>query len=638
MQWRAMRWRMWLVLAGVVMPMALPRAAQAAASTIEVRASGGDATFSFNPDALATLGLRIEPVAQARRHVPGKAGVAYESLAFELRADSTLGVRARDGVVAGFGDGTLVGVGGFVLASARGSADLRGFGLHAASGAGMRVDVAGADDKVWLSADHAHHDVTIHAPAELSVRQMDLRVAPALATLLGRRAYAGRVIGTLAFRASLAVKDAEAIAGGVCDAPWPRAGLVTNVVLSHSNLSGFWDSVYVPRCGLPPLPHGGACTAASRNGKVVIAADASLRNVGQTGIPWHAHFSGDHAPYGNDQHPYLVWNLYRVDRDGSIRQIGASGAKHAFYSINEHCRCNGGNVFWPGCEDVYSASSNDNGSGEQNLGPRGEIVPFTATWARCGSAWDGDCDGRMDADSGARDLYAHRMLVDEADLLPPAADGARYFFEYWYVVRDDADIYDTMGHREVRPRKVGADWRMELVGVEQPARDFFLGPVVDRWVDPHHESTTRMNRELRTSLGRARVAATVTRLDARRWRYEYALMNFDYAFVRYDATRAQSPYPRLLESRGFSAFAVPLPRGAVVASNRFAGAAEDASAAWTASVDGDAVRWQAPARATLAWGMLDSFGFVVDRPPRKGVLVVQGGDGTRHAVESLVPR
>lgn len=625
---------MWLALAGAALAGTVSAAPR---GDLEVGTSGGDVEFSLNPDALAVLGLRIEHVEQARRHVAGKAGISYETMSFDARADAGMSLRARDGVVAGFGDGVARAVGGFVLASAHASTDLRGFGIRASAAGGMRVDIVDAQGVALLAADHAHYDVTIHEPAEISVRQMDLHVAPGLAALLGRRELAGRVIGTLAFRATLAAKDAEAIAGGTCDAPLPRPGLVTNVVLSHSNLSGFWDSVYVPRCGLPPLPDGGKCTTESTDGKVVIAADASLRNVGQTGIPWHAHFSGEHPPYGNDQHPYLVWNLYRVDREGRIRQIGASGAKHAFYSINEHCRCKGGDVFWPGCEDVYSASSNDNGSGEQNLGPRAEIVPFTGVWARCGSDWDRDCDGRMDAGGGARDLYAYRMLVDESDLLPPVADDARFFFEYWYVVRDDADIYDTMGYREIRPRKVGADWRIELVGADRPERDFFLGPVVNRWVDPARADAMHANRELRTPLGRARIAAKVTAIGRGRWRYEYSVMNVDYADVRHDPERAASPYPRLLGASGFSGFEVPLPPGVVVESTAFAAASKALREQWSAKVAGGVIAWKAVSGATLDWGMLDHFEFIANRPPRKATVVVRGGD-VPHRVEAIAPR
>ncbi|MBA8884029.1 hypothetical protein [Dokdonella fugitiva] len=613
-----------------------------AAARAGVYASAGSADVALNPDALAAIGVRIEAVERASRHADGKAGVAQETATFEAGGEDRLELRVRDSGLAGFGPGALRFAGGFVFASGEARIDLRGFTVRARSpGEGTDVALADAGGTAWLVADHVHYDVTTHVPAELSVRQMDLRLAPAFAAALGRRDLAGRVIGTLAFRAVLDARDAKALAGGRCEAPWPAPGRRTNIQLSYSNLSGFWDSIYVPRCGLPPLPGAGACTAESTNGKVVMSADASLRNVGETAVAWYAHFSGEHPPYGNDQHPFLVWNLYRVDRDGRIRQIGVSAAKHAFFSINERCRCAGGNVFWPGCEDIYSASSNDNGSGngEQNLAPRAEIVPFTGQWARCGSAWDRDCDGRMDPGSGAQDLYRYRMLVDESDLLPPLATGARYFFEYWYVVRDDADVYDTMGHREIRPRKTGAAWQVDLVDAGADDHDFFLGPVVNRWVDPAHEDATRTNRELQTPLGRARVAAKATDLGGGRWRYEYAVMNVDYALVRFDPAHAREPDLKLLESRGFTTFSVPVPDGVAVESARSADADGDGDDDWRMRVAGGAVTWNAPAsRNSLAWGTLHHFEFVARRAPAIApVVVATSGDPVRHAVDAVVP-
>jgi len=634
-------WLLALVGACCAIAAAPACAAAHAAAHADAHLSAGSADLALNPDALAAIGVRIEAVERARRHVPGKAGVAHETASFDAATDGRLELRVSDGAIAGFGAGTLRYAGGIVLAGGGARADLRGFTIGARAQGGMDVALADAAGVVWLVADHAHYDVTTHVPAELSVRQMDLRIAPAFAAALGRPQLAGRVIGTLAFRAVLDVADAKAIAGGRCDAPWPAPGRLTNIRLSYSSLSGFWDSIYVPRCGLPPLPDGGACTADSTRGKVVLGADASLRNVGETAVAWYAHFSGEHPPYGNDQHPFLVWNLYRIDRDGRIRQIGVSAAKHAFFSINERCRCEGGNVFWPGCEDIYSASSNDNGSGngEQNLAPRSEIVPFTGQWARCGSVWDRDCDGRMDAGSGAQDLYRYRMLVDESDLLPPLASGARYYFEYWYVVRDDADVYDTMGYREIRPRKTGPAWQVELVAADAPDHDFFLGPALNHWVDPAHENATRTNRELRTPHGRARVAAVATDLGEGRWRYEYAVMNVDYAFVRFDPRHAREPDLKLLDSHGFSAFSVPLPDGATIESTRFDDADADDGDDWAVRVADRAVTWMAPpARNTLDWGTLYHFEFVTRSAPATATVAIEAaGDATHYRADAVVP-
>ncbi|HEY6942457.1 hypothetical protein [Dokdonella sp.] len=629
----------WLAIACACCAHAPAIASAARAASVHV--SAGSADLSLNPDALAAIGVRVSEIAGARTHRSGKAGVSHETASFDADARTRLELYVRDGVVAGLGAGALHYPGGVVFSAEGAKVDLHGFEIRAARRDAMDVALADARGTAWLLADHAHYDVTTHVPAELSVRQMDLRLAPAFAGALGRPHLAGRVIGTLAFRAVLDAADAKAIAGGHCDAPWPAPGRRTNIRLSHSNLSGFWDSIYVPRCGLPPLPGGGACTADSTNGKIVMSADASLRNVGETAVPWYAHFSGEHPPYGNDQHPFLVWNLYRVDRDGRIRQIGVSAAKHAFFSINERCRCDGGNVFWPGCEDIYSASSNDNGSGngEQNLAPRAEIVPFTAQWARCGSAWDRDCDGRMDAGSGAQDLYRYRMLVDESDLLPPLAAGARYFFEYWYVVRDDADVYDTMGYREIRPRKRGAAWQVELVGANAQDHDFFLGPVLNRWVDPAREDATRTNRELRTPRGRARVAAVATDLGDGRWRYEYAVMNVDYAFVRFDPQHAREPDLKLLETHGFSSFEVPVPVGATIEATRFDDADTASENDWVVHAGDRAIGWSArSARDSLAWGTLYHFEFVTrGAPVVANVTLHAGGDASPHVVEAVVP-
>ncbi|HEX7769706.1 MAG TPA: hypothetical protein VF422_06720, partial [Dokdonella sp.] len=379
----------------------------------------------------------------------------------------------------------------------------------------------------------------------------------------------------------------------------------------------------------PPLPDGGACTATSRDGLLVIGADASLRNIGETAIPWHAKFSGRHPPHNGDQHPVLFWNLYRIGADGRIQQIGASGAKHAFYSVNRHCGCAGGNVFWPGCDDIYSFASNDNGGGVQNLAPRSEIIPHGVRWARCGSVWDRDCDGRMDAGSGARDLYEFRLLARESDLLPPLADGAEYLFEYGYLVRDDADIYNTMGYRRIQPRKSGANWSVQLVDATAPHFDFFVGPALDRWVDPSRPGAHAANRELATGDGRARVAAKATDLGDGRWRYQYAIMNIDYARSQVDPARAAEPDLRLLAQRGFARFALALPAGVQARALRTAGLHDGESGGWRAAQQGRTLAWTAPSHAnTLEWGMLRHFEFIAEAAP---------GSVEAHVVGAAMP-
>ncbi len=613
----------------LVVCMNFHRAAAQSSHDITVAAAtstlvGGEAQIGFNPDALKAYGLRIDQ-STARTRTPGTAGVRYDLSTFSAHPGSALEIQRRGSTFAGLGAGALRFDGGFMLGYDGGVVDLRGFALQAAA-APFGVDLADANGTVWLTADHAHFGFDERTPGEFSMRHMNLRLSPHFAQVLGRADLEGAPIGGLAFHARIDAGVASGANGSaVCAAPFPGAGLVTDVQLIYSSLSGHSDSIYAARCGLPPLPSGGTCTTTSTNGKLVIGMDASLRNAGETAVAWHEKFSGVFPPYNNDQHPYLIWNLYRIDSAGRIKQIGASGVKHAFFATNQGCGCSPGHVFMPTCQDVYSLEDNDNGMGMQNLAPRSEIIPATAQWGRCGSVWDANCDGSMDAGSGAQDLYQYRLLASESDLLPPLSVGARYFLEYWYIVRDDSDIDDTMAYREVQPQKTDASWSVPLVQADLQDTDFFQGPAINRWVDPVAPPPNAMNRELATPLGHARVAAKVTSLGGGQWRYEYAVMNLDYAHAQIDPAHPSEPNMKLLSNQGFARFSVRLPLGASAANLRFDDADGDAGNDWSANAGPGAVTWTAlPGGTTLDWGMLYHFEFTTSFAPVMGTSTLVG--------------
>ena len=57
----------------------------------------------------------------------------------------------------------------------------------------------------------------------------------------------------------------------------------------------------------------------------LVAPSSSLVNLqGLDGadVPWFTKFTGPFPPYNNDQHPYLIWNMYRIDSNGKMEQIG----------------------------------------------------------------------------------------------------------------------------------------------------------------------------------------------------------------------------------------------------------------------------------------------------------------------------
>jgi hypothetical protein len=239
--------------------------------------------------------------------------------------------------------------------------------------------------------------------------------------------------------------------------------------------------------------------------------------------------------------------------------------------------------------------------------------------------WDANCDGAMDAGAGAQDLFQYRLQTSESDLLPPLSTGARYYFEYWYVARDDASIYDAMAYREIAPRKTGANWSVPLVAEGAPSHDFFAGPALNRWVDAASPPANALNRELATPLGRARIAVKASALANGLWRYEYAVMNFDYAHARFDPAHASGPNLKVLSNHGFARFSVPLPAGTSASALRFDDLDASSANDWSATISPGAVTWTAPASGnTLDWGTLYHFELVANAAPGANVLTLVG--------------
>jgi hypothetical protein len=572
---------------------------------------GGQTRFHFNPDELDRLGVSIVRTDGVASRIQGEAGVRYEVDAFPALDTGGLEINHVGRVISGIGGGALRHAGGLVLNSRDGTIDLRGFALRASPNTRIGLDVVDAYGTVWFTADHAHYGFESDAPNVFSMRQMNLRLSKHFAEFLGHPEWNGDPVGGLDFRASSYEGDKSLLVeGGTCTAPWPDPPTSpADVLLIYDNAAdgwtGFDDSVYVKRCQ--------GCTSTSTTGALVVDQDSSLRNAGTTAVAWYTMFQGEFPPYNNDQHPFLVWNTYRIDGNGRIKQIGVSGVKHAFYTVNWNCGCAGGNVIWPTCEDTYSNYNNDS-SGD--LGPRSEIIPYTAQWGRCGSVYDENCDGVEDGGGGAQTLFEFRTSVVESELQPPLSDGAHYYHEYWYVARDDHAIYNSMGWREVAFNKSGSNWNVSLVGDVPNGADFHLGPTLNLWIDPTSPPANAANEELSTPLGRARVAVKVTSLGGGQWRYEYAVENFDYAHAQIDAAHPNEPDLKLDSDHGFVRFSVPYAAGTTVSSLRFDDTDTNAGNDWSSTTTNNEITWTAPSGSnSLDWGTLYHFEFVADAPP-----------------------
>ena len=623
---------------------------------------GGQADWRLNTDMLAAMGLRLDSVSGASASRQPAPGHAYRVLQFPARTTGALTFRARGQKLYSLADGALQYEGGFILRWPGGSADLRGFALrpHADSTAGPFVmDVVDSHGTVLFVVDHAHYGLNADS-SRLSLRDMNIRLSPQLAKRLGRPQWSMRSIGGMDVVARVTVRgEGTRAVDVVCTAPWPTEagpGQQTNIELFQKST----DSVLAMRCRIPAggsAATGAQCTVPGTDGLVVIAPDSSLVDSGDTAVPWYTKFNADafynsgppQPPYNNDQHPFLIWNLYRMDADGGIRQIGSSGVKHAFFTVNHNCDCQQHHAVYPTCEDTYSQFNNDDDSA---LGPRSEIIPAQGIWGRCGSVYDRDCNGVWDRDTsnnpvnGASDSFDLRLVASEADLDGSLNPGARYFLDYWYVVRDDDNIFDSMGYREVHPFKQAGLGGAAVWSMQPDA--LVLGPAIDAWVAPGTATTSEYSSPLQTDEGSFRVSVRVSRLPNGRWRYRYAVMNFDFARALIDPAHASEPNLKVLSNAGFDAMHVQLPSGISADSLEFADADRDSGNAWAPDTGAGSVGWTAPASGgtsinTLDWGTLYSFSFVASTAPgpsQVSLHVANTGAGlpTSYAVPSLGPR
>lgn len=583
----------------------------------------GETTLWLNQGVLAPLGLSLS-AEQADTGTAAGTDAGYRELRFALAAGQALRWRREHGRFAALETGSIGHVGGFVLGLPDGTElDLRGFRLQQRGTARIGLELADARGTAWFTLDHAHHFV--EAGDVLAIRHLDLRIGAALAQRIGRPEWQGMLLGGAQTRgsriaAAAAVVDVpEAKGSASCPVDWPSATAAADVQMLRLALN--WeerqpDGVNAYRCGRRDAAgaHTQRCTADSSDGLVVLAPDASLRNAGTASVAWYAKFSPPAPPYANDQHPFLVWNLYRLDADGSLRQIGVSAAKHAFHTINAACDCAEGNVLYPGCEDTYGGFSNDYSSA---LAPRSEIVPYGARWGRCGSLYDANCDGRQDAGGGLLPDDAYhadkRLGVRERELMAALHPGARWFLEYWYVVRDDVDPWNNIGLMEVVPAKVraqGADadayiWRFEV-------SDFRNGSMLQRWLAQAPAGGWQRSAIVQTEQGRAQLGTRVTPLASGRFRYEYQLFNLDLMLAR---TSGAEPDLRVEENLGIERFAVFADPAAALDSLEFAAVA-DSGAQWSALRDEARVTWSRGTAPALDWGRSFRFSFVSDLPPR----------------------
>ncbi len=471
-----------------------------------------------------------------------------------------------------------------------------------------RLRVRDAADRTWFSLSYPHrwHD---EANARTHFRNMDLRLHADAARRLGQPQLAGTSLGGVDLWIRDSAIDADEHSQRSPDGSpqcnpivWPSPQTPADVAMTRV------DFVTELRCR--------DCDGAGVGGDVVIAPAAELRNIGAADIPWIPKLSGTFPPYGNDQHPYLVWNLYRLDPDQRLRQIGASGLKHAFFASNDDCDCSPALQLYRSCKDIYSAFTNDT---VDDIGPRREIIPATGVWMRCGSLYDANCDGFFDNGAGASDEYEFRLLAPESELLPAQHVGARWFMEAWYVVRDDIRRDNSAAFIEVAPQRSAGAWSFASVG---EARNGFVHA---GWRPAGPSRALDSTATLDTEAGSVLLSARVRRIDGGRYRYDYVMQNIDLAAVESEGTE---PDIRLLDENGIAFIRFDSVAGSDVADFKFSDANPAADALpWARSAPASSIEWRAPdAATTQRWGTTYTFGFTTSAAPLPGSAAIGYGD------------
>ncbi len=590
-----------------------------------VTTRGGSVEFIWNDDLLGILGLQ-------------RAGdPAQRSVTVPLGAASRFDVDARRESVRGIAGGEVGLAGDIVFSTGRGRIVVEAPRLVVRPGDALRIDVMGKDGQVLLYVDRVMYEL-LDDGQRFYIRSADLRVAPALAARIGRPESVDLAIAELKVMTAVAARAGGSEPYACGDPNWPGESVPGGGGARYQAdvfMQAF--SGQLSRCRATPA--GGACDGpgGATDGDVVYTPSSTLINNIANGsivatipgdplgtsttahtadVEWDQKFTNSASgPYASpDQHPYLIWNLYRLDTDGSITQVGRSGVKHAFLTTNvgSGCEsCNGNHVLGRQCGDTYGTGNNDSNS---DLGPRRELLPAAGLWGRCGSIYDTNCDGVSNPSGNTS--YDQRLIVKESALDAAANPGATYQFESWYIVRDDINIYNTMASRPFTPSWNGASW------TAANGSPFRLGPALDRWIDAGVAAgdLTR-NVELVAPEGRAKVAVRVDDLGNGSWRYHYALMNFDFAR---GVTQGSEPNLRVVRNDGFNRFAVRVGASATISQIAYADG-DPARADWIATQTASGIEWAAPdAAASQNWGVMARFSFVANQAPVDGATATLG--------------
>jgi hypothetical protein len=549
------------------------------ADTDLARLTGVVTSLAFNQALLGDIGVKVTNVEAATTAAAQHplSVLPHPATSFAASA-ACLELSLLEGHFLDFASGSIKHTGGPTLRGADGSVSLDGFELRAGREP-QSLELVTAAGESLFSGTMPHHAIDATRGA-FDLFNVDLQVSASLAARWKRPELAGLIVGVLTMRADIEGWDAR---------PIPAAPPTC------SDWSGDKDVALTQMSAIQQTFRS--------QGRLVITPSARLKNVGTGNVPWHSRFSGTFPPYNNDQHPFLVWALYR-DVGGVIEMVATSDVKHAFLTINQNCEpgaCTQGHILGIGCEDVYGVGTNSG-----HLGPRSEINAYTGVWAHCNepapntpSHYDQVAPFcTADNGGGSESEFTHRLVVHDSDL---SVAGAKYYFASWYLVRDDVNIFNNMGWREITPSFSGSTWTFGF------ASNFVNGSALDAWVNPLAPPAGSANAvHEEPGAGTVQVAVKTTNVGRGFFKYVYAVHNHDFS-------------PKV------DSFSVPLPAGVTPSQVRFIDLDDVTANNWTATITpGDSITFTAPAGALMPWGTMFTFAFVANAAPSSGAVEVTG--------------
>jgi hypothetical protein len=346
------------------------------------------------------------------------------------------------------------------------------------------------------------------------------------------------------------------------------------------------------------------------NGTAGLTMSTTSCNVGTVDVPWLAPMQEDH--------PLIHMALYRL-KDGRFEQVGVSWMKHGFFALSSS-QCtpcqhpSNGTFLGVGCSDTYGPGNNQD---RNYLGPRSEVDPFLGTWECTGSHFAGgqpDCV-RRHTGSGHGPVD-HRLQVQDADL---GDTGAEYFYESYYVVRNDGNKTNNWGSRRCTMSWNGSAWSFTTPSSNNPLIE---GPALGRWGDQQ----TTIN--VAADDGEVMLAVVATDLGNGVWHYEYALLNQD-------------------SDRELRSFSLPVVGVSGIANLSFHDNDADAGNDWQVTLDSSTLTWstetydQNPNANSLVFGYMFNFRFDAEAPPAAmdaTLGIFKPGTGTEVPAATTAPQ